>query len=140
MLLGLMGNCCLNSSHQKSPAGAGVWKAVLKSRSENLTCGLLCCPLQKEGGYIPEEGDHSAQQEELNSWLELQEGLLFMWRKNKINREISAVVVVARVNSDSQGYKAAMVWRREKAGLSSNAQQTCGLALYYCPRNIPGSV
>lgn len=76
-----MGNCCLSSSHRKSPAGAGVWKAVLKSRSENLTRGLLCCPLQ-EGGHIPEEGDPSAQLEEL------QEGLLFMWRKNKIARVI----------------------------------------------------
>lgn len=63
-----------------------------------------------------------------------------MWRKNKINRETSVVAVVARVNSDSLGYKAALVWGRYKAGPSSNTQQTHGLALYYCPRNIPGSV
>lgn len=63
-----------------------------------------------------------------------------MWRKNKINREASVVAVVARVNSDSLGYKVALAWGRYKAGPSSNAQQTHGLALYYSPRNIPGSV
>lgn len=63
-----------------------------------------------------------------------------MWRKNKINRETTVAAVVARVNSDSLGYKAALVWGRDKAGPSSSVQQTCGLVLYYCPRNITGRV
>lgn len=63
-----------------------------------------------------------------------------MWRKNKINRKTSVVAVMARVNTESLGYKAPLVWGKDKAGPSSNTQQTCSLALYYCPRNIPGSV
>lgn len=63
-----------------------------------------------------------------------------MWRKIKINRETFVVAVVARVNSDSLGYKVALVWGRDKAGPSSNVQQPHGLALPYCPGNIPESV
>lgn len=46
-----------------------------------------------------------------------------MWRKNRINTAISVGVVVARVISDSLGYKAALVWGRKKRGPFSKTQQ-----------------
>lgn len=65
---------------------------------------------------------------------------MFVWRKNRISTAISVGVVVARVTSDSLGYKAALVWGKEKKRAFFQDSANICLAQYYCPRNIPGSV
>lgn len=73
-------------------------------------------------GYLQKKGSHIVTSETTLPSKRSQIAS-FVWRKNRINTAISVRVLVARVTSDSLGYKAALVWGKEKRGPSSKTQQ-----------------